>query len=99
MNNYYNIKEYIIYILYFYRRLEKIIFELKRRYHGAVPLVSEQIWVKHKQKLEESLTVTYRKWLYDNESNNADEIVFIPTKNTEDYRSKYTQLQLKVTKD
>lgn len=63
-----------------------------------MPLVTEQIWVQHKQKLEEALTVTYRKWLYDNEANrnNADEIIFIPTNNSEDYRSKYTQLQLKV---
>lgn len=84
-------------MLHFYRRLEKIIFELQRRYYGTVPLVSEQIWVEHKQKLEEALTTTYRK-LLDDESNNVDEIVFIPTKNTDDYRSKYTQLQLKVTK-
>lgn len=61
-----------------------------------MPLVSEQIWVQHKQKLEEALSLTYRKWLYNNEPNNIDEIVFIPTKTTEDYRSKYTQLQLKV---
>lgn len=61
-----------------------------------MPLVSEQIWVQHKQKLEEVLSLTYRKWLYNNEPNNTDEIVFIPTKTTEDYRSKYTQLQLKV---
>jgi len=60
--------------------------------------VSEQIWVEHKQKLEEALTVTYRKWVCDNKPNDVDEIVFIPTKTTEDYRSKYTQLQLKVTK-
>lgn len=85
-------------LFYFYRRLEKIIFELQRRYHGTVPLVSEQIWVQHKQKLEEALTTTYRKLLDDDESNNVDDIVFIPTKNTDDYRSKYTQLQLKVTK-
>lgn len=83
---------------YLYRRLEKIIFELQRRYHGTVPLVSEQIWVQHKQKLEEALTTTYRKLLKDDGSNNVDEIVFIPTKNTEDYRSKYMQLQLKVNK-
>lgn len=61
-----------------------------------MPLVTEQIWVQHKQKLEEALMITYRKWLYNNEPNNTDEIVFIPTKTTEDYRSKYTQLQLKV---
>ncbi|XP_060881211.1 centrosomal protein of 290 kDa-like isoform X2 [Metopolophium dirhodum] len=79
-------------------RLEKIIFELQRRYHGTVPLVSEQIWVHHKQKLEEALTITYRKWVYDNKPNDVDEIVFIPTKTTEDYRSKYTQLQLKELK-
>ncbi|KAL4149414.1 hypothetical protein QTP88_003367 [Uroleucon formosanum] len=79
-------------------RLEKIIFELQRRYHGTIPLVSEQIWVQHKQKLEEALTVTYRKWVYDNKPNDGDEIVFIPTKTTEDYRSKYTQLQLKELK-
>ena len=82
----------------FCRRLEKIIFELHRRYHGTVPLVSEQIWVHHKQKLEEALINTYRKWVYDNKPNNVNEIVFIPTKTTEDYRSKYTQLQLKATK-
>ncbi|CAI6368037.1 unnamed protein product [Macrosiphum euphorbiae] len=81
-------------------QLEKIIFELQRRYHGTVPLVSEQIWVHHKQKLEEALSITYRKWVYeyDNKPNDADEIVFIPTKTTEDYRSKYTQLQLKELK-
>ncbi|XP_027846641.2 centrosomal protein of 290 kDa [Aphis gossypii] len=79
-------------------RLEKIIFELQRRYHGTVPLVSEQIWVHHKQKLEEALTVTYRKWICDNKPNDFDEIVFIPTKTTEDYRSKYTELQLKELK-
>ncbi|XP_022173371.1 centrosomal protein of 290 kDa-like isoform X2 [Myzus persicae] len=79
-------------------RLEKIIFELQRRYHGTVPLVSEQIWVYHKQKLEEALTITYRNWVYDDKPNDVDEIVFIPTKNTEDYRSKYTQLQLKELK-
>lgn len=61
-----------------------------------MPLVSEQIWVQHKQKLEETLLLTYRKWIFDNEPNNKDEIVFIPTKTNEDYRSKYTQLQLKV---
>lgn len=60
--------------------------------------MSEQIWVHHKQKLEEALTVTYRKWICDNKPNDVDEIVFIPTKTTEDYRSKYTELQLKVTK-
>jgi len=60
--------------------------------------VSEQIWVHHKQKLEEALTITYRKWVYEDMPKNVDEIVFIPTKTTEDYRSKYTQLQLKVTK-
>ncbi|XP_060838928.1 centrosomal protein of 290 kDa-like isoform X2 [Rhopalosiphum padi] len=79
-------------------RLEKIIFELQRRYHGTVPLVSEQIWVHHKQKLEEALTITYRKWVCDNKPNDVDEIVFIPTKTTEDYRSKYTELQLKELK-
>lgn len=63
-----------------------------------MPLVSEQIWVQYKQKLEEALSLTYRKWLYNNESDNINEIVFIPTKTTEDYRSKYTQLQLKVIK-
>jgi len=60
--------------------------------------VSEQIWVHHKQKLEEALTITYRKWVCDNKPNDVDEIVFIPTKTTEDYRSKYTELQLKVIK-
>jgi len=60
--------------------------------------VAEQIWVQHKQKLEETLTITYRKWLYENETTNVEEIIFIPTKTTENYRSKYTQLQLKVTK-
>lgn len=73
-----------------------MIFELQRRYHGSIPLVTEQIWVQHKQKLEEALTMTYRKWVYDNETKNFEEIVFIPTKSTEDFRSKYTQLQLKV---
>jgi len=58
--------------------------------------VSEQIWVQHKQKFEEALVSTYRKWLYDNEPNNENDIVFVPTNNTDDYRSKYTQLQLKV---
>lgn len=76
--------------------MEKIIFELQKRYHGTIPLVTEQIWVKHKQKIEEAFTITYRKWLYDHGPNNIDEIVFIPTKKSEDYRSKYTQLQLKV---
>lgn len=79
------------------RRLEKIIFEFQKRYHGCIPLVTEQIWVKHKQILEETLSTTYRKWIYENEPNNVDEIVFVPTKSTEDYRSKYTQLQLKVS--
>lgn len=60
--------------------------------------MSEQIWVHHKQKLEEALTITYRKWVCDNKPNDVDEIVFIPTKTTEDYRSKYTELQLKVIK-
>jgi len=60
--------------------------------------VSEQIWVQHKQKLEETLVITYRKWLYENKATNVEEIIFIPTKSTEDFRSKYTQLQLKVTK-
>lgn len=60
--------------------------------------MSEQIWVQHKQKLEESLTTTYKKWLYNNESNNLEEIIFIPKKTTDDFRSQYTQLQLKVTK-
>lgn len=78
--------------------MEKIIFELQKRYHGAIPMVSEQIWVQHKQKLEETLTTTYRNWLNENETNNVDEIIFIPTKTTEDYRSKYTQLQLKVSR-
>lgn len=73
-----------------------MIFELQRRYHGFIPLVTEQIWVQHKQNLEEALTITYRKWVSDNETKNVEEIVFIPTKTTEDYRSKYTQLQLKV---
>ncbi|XP_025411308.1 myosin-8-like isoform X3 [Sipha flava] len=79
-------------------RLEKIIFELQRRYHGTIPLVTEQIWVQHKQKLEEAFTITYRKWLYDHEPSNVNEIVFIPTKTSEDYRSKYTQLKLKQLK-
>lgn len=73
-----------------------MIFELQRRYHGSIPLVTEQIWVQHKQKLEEALTMTYRKWVSDNETKNVEEIVFIPTKVTEDFRSKCTQLQLKV---
>jgi len=84
--------------LHFCRQLERIIFELQKRYHGAIPLVSEEIWVQHKQKLEETLTITYRKWIFENETSNIDEIIFIPTKTSEDYRSKYTQLQLKVTK-
>lgn len=58
--------------------------------------MSEQIWVQHKQKLEEALTITYNKWLHNNEPNSLEEILFVPTKTNEDYRSKYTQLQLKV---
>lgn len=55
------------------------------------------MWLKHKQKLEEVLTTTYRKWLDQNELNKNNEIVFIPTNTTEDYRTKYMQLQLKVS--
>ncbi|XP_050436659.1 centrosomal protein of 290 kDa isoform X2 [Adelges cooleyi] len=78
-------------------RLEKIVVDLQNRYCGAVPLVSEQIWVTHKQKLEEALMITYRKWLDDDDKEKtiADDIVFVPIQTSDDYRLEFTQLQLK----
>ncbi|XP_050520658.1 centrosomal protein of 290 kDa isoform X2 [Daktulosphaira vitifoliae] len=76
-------------------RLENILLELQNRYSGAISLVNEHIWVTHKQKLEEAIINTYRKWLDNTETSVSDDIVYVPTKTNEDYRIKFTQLQLK----